>query len=345
MNAAVHSSILWQTKIFHLPLVAPVVSGELVIVASMGQGTQGAFGFLDGLERRTGAPRWSFHGMEGMGLAGGFLSTPVVAGQLLVFGSRRGALHCLQARTGAEIWATRIDREVCAAPLVAAGQVFFASTDGTLTALALETGAKRWSFKTGHSIYAAPVVENDRIAVASWDGHLYALDVDGALAWDADLAPAQPTALELGAGRVVMFDSYDGHVRAVGIARDVDRWQATEEWRFPTGGRLDVRPVLADDSVYVAAPGENEMTCLNIDTGEVRWTSKPGAKLLTPVVDNERLIVASRDGQIVALDLRTGIELWRLTTGLTFSCPPALSDDVVYIGGTNRALYAIKTGF
>jgi outer membrane protein assembly factor BamB len=141
-----------------------------------------------------------------------------------------------------------------------------------------------------------------------------------------------------------MFDAYDGHVRGVGIAKDVDRWRVTDEWRFPTGGRLDVRPVVTDDSVYVAAPGEDEMTCLDIRTGEVRWTSKPGAKLLTPVIDNRRVIVASRDGQIVALDLRTGIELWRLATGLTYSSPPALSDDVVYVGGAERTLYAIKIG-
>jgi outer membrane protein assembly factor BamB len=55
-----------------------------------------------------------------------------------------------------------------------------------------------------------------------------------------------------------------------------------------------------------------------------------------------RLIVASRDGQLASFDASSGEAQWRMHTSVSFSSPPAVAEDIAFIGGTDRALYAIR---
>lgn len=62
-------------------------------------------------------------------------------------------------------------------PLLAEGLVIFGSGDGHVYALDAATGAERWSFKTGDVVHASPAYADGRVFVGGWDGRFYALDV------------------------------------------------------------------------------------------------------------------------------------------------------------------------
>jgi len=340
MNSEVRGSIRWRGETRHALLVAPVVTAELVITVGLEQSSHGRMGFLDAWERDTGRLRWSFSGSAEMGLKGGILGQPEVAGNLVCLASGRGRLLGLDVRSGLTRWEAQAGGPVVAAPVIGVEQVFFVSEDGSLIALELETGQPRWTFRTGGAIRAAPVILAGHVIVGSWDGHLYGLTTDGVLLWQADLSPARPTALAAGPGWVVLFDTAGGDVRSAAIKQVGAAWRVEEGWRLPIGRRSGVTPVLGLDRVYLVGRGDDLVTCAQVASGVPQWTAATGNAPLTPVVEGEQLIVASRDGRIVALDLRTGREQWRVETGVSLTSEPAVHEGVLYAGGRDRAVYA-----
>ncbi|HRZ82511.1 MAG TPA: PQQ-binding-like beta-propeller repeat protein [Candidatus Hydrogenedentes bacterium] len=61
--------------------------------------------------------------------------SPVLADGLLYLVSNDGIVTCLDAATGAEVWAERIGGSYCASPILANGLLYFSSTQGKTTIL------------------------------------------------------------------------------------------------------------------------------------------------------------------------------------------------------------------
>lgn len=340
MNQDIRSSIRWRIETGHALLVAPAVTAELVVAVGLEQSSLDRAGYLDAWERDTGRLRWSFSGSAGMGLKGGILGTPAVAGDLLCFVGGQGTFLCLDLHSGSTQWEAQAGGPVVTAPAIANDQVFFTSEDGSLTALDLMTGQQRWTFQTGDAVRAAPVVDDGRVIIGSWDGNLYAVSIKGTLLCKADLSPARPTAVAVEPGRVVFFDTLTGDVRSVAVRQDAGVWRIEEMWRLPTGRQSRIQPVLVRHMICLVGRGDDHVICVDAATGEPQWTAATGNSPLTPMVEDEQLIVTSRDGRISAFELRTGTETWRVETGILFSSDASLYEGTLYAGGRDGAMYA-----
>ena len=111
--------------------------------------------------------------------------SPVVAGELVLFGSGDGNLYALEAASGRERWRATLGGAVASAPAVAGGLVFATSRERRMTALDLETGRERWRFEAGPDLpfrwgwdfwLSSPAVADARVFFGSGDANLYALD-------------------------------------------------------------------------------------------------------------------------------------------------------------------------
>lgn len=343
MNTKIQDMLLWQTNIHHKPSKVAVVDDDLVVVVSVSQANQNRYGFIDALDIDTGEPRWSFHGAVNMGLTGGVMSPPAVADGVMLFATGRGRAFCLDAQSGKELWSTELGENMSAAPVIAADIGIFASIDGSVTALALDTGAQRWMFKAQKTIYAAPVIHRNQILAASWDGHLYGLGFNGSLLWDIDYTPARPTSLNLMGSRLILFDAYDNHVRTIQLTESAGAWRGTEVWHYATQAQLQGLAV-ASDALYFAVADENSVTCLEMPTGDIGWKAHIGGTRLALTLNGDSVIVANREGQIIVFDRHSGVERARLETGIHFISELTVRNEVVYIGGADNTLYAIKFG-
>jgi outer membrane protein assembly factor BamB len=340
MKKNVLGTLLWRSQVGGDVVVAPAITSELVISISLAQSSRNRAGFVNALDRKTGQQRWFFDGIVGMGIAGGVLATPAVTTDGACFGSGGGTLVCLDLQSGKARWEIKGSAPIVVSPVIAGEQVFFAGEDGRISALELETGRKRWTFQTGDAIRATPGIEGGYLIVASWDGYIYAMNMEGTLVWKFEVSSARPTALAIASEHVVFFDANSGDVRAVSFSKQVDTWRIEEVWRFATGQRNTVRPVLAPGLVCFANPDKGLVTCVDITTGVPKWTATLGNSPLTPVVEGQHLVVANRVGQISIFDLRTGSLLRYIETGVAFDSAPSLNNSMLFIGGLDQTLYA-----
>jgi len=75
-------------------------------------------------------------------------------------------------------------RRILSSPVVAGGAVFFGSGDGHLYALDAASGELRWKFKTGDVVHASPAYAAGTLYFGSWDSYFYAVDaVTGKEKW------------------------------------------------------------------------------------------------------------------------------------------------------------------
>lgn len=136
------------------------------------------------------------------------------------------------------------------------------------------------------------------------------------------------------------------HTAALSITDGSERWSKT------TGpsGRPPFVPAVANDTVFV---GRDKIYALDTDTGETRWTHAPEdiAFWRDPAVaSTEGLLVvpgerdeAGSSGVLVAIDIETGREDWRVTSDFV-PAPPALTDDTVFLVGDHSAALDLQTG-
>jgi alcohol dehydrogenase (cytochrome c) len=125
----------------------------------------------------------------------------------------------------------------------------------------------------------------------------------------------------------------------------------TPVWLFNTGelaGGLNATPIVADGVLYLMGP-KNRVFALNAATGELLWKYfyklsikdipyQPGSRGLA--IGHGRVYFGTLDNHVVALDAKTGRELWDVEVENTQQCgcnitsPPLIVKDKVIVGGT-----------
>ncbi len=164
------------------------------------------------------------------------------------------------------------------------------------------SGEQIWRVDLGGSLYiAAPAVVDGTVYVTSGAGGTAPAVVDGVVYAGGDGS----------AGRAPL------RVHAIDAATGQERW------------RHDV--------------GADGLFALDAATGEERWYFATVGPVYhsSPVVANGAVYVGSKDGNVYAVDARTGVEQWHVTTGKAVYASPAVVDGVVYIGSTDGFLYAL----
>ncbi len=148
------------------------------------------------------------------------------------------------------------------------------------------------------------------------------------LAWKTTGLGGGFSSLAVADGRIFTMGDRDGaqHVIALDQAQGKLIWTAkvgaplNDEYGGPRG-----TPTVAGDLVY-AVGTEGDLVCLEAATGKERWRKSLvrdfGGQVMSvwkfsesPLVDGDRLIVTpgAKDAALVALDRKTGGELWRST--------------------------------
>lgn len=222
--------------------------------------------------------------------------------------------------------------EACAA---VGAHVLVVDELGGVTAVDPATGALRWFVQAPGPLDFMPS-DGGAVALAS-DGHV--IVVDGAtgrrrLETSGAHVPAVSPCSD---GQRLYVPSLLGPTL---VATDLGSGLKAWEFRFSSPfagsslvcGREGSRSVLVgfEDGTLRAIPAQADVPRAE------RWVARTGMPVGPPLVDAERVIVASRDHVVVALDAASGLVLWRHFPGEVPRTPPVRAGDVLVFGTATR---------
>jgi eukaryotic-like serine/threonine-protein kinase len=191
----------------------------------------------------------------------------------------------------------------------------------------------RWSFHTNGEVVSSPAIVGGVVYVGSNDGNLYAIDESsGKLHWKFETGSAIPSSPAVAAG-IVYFASYDGNFYAVDAVTGKLRWKFADsgERRYSgthLHGMLPAGETMPDPfDVYLSSPvvwngvvyfgsGDGNVYAINAKSGVLQWKFHTGDVVhASPAIVQGKLYVGSWDSYFYALDAATGKQLWRFKTG------------------------------
>jgi outer membrane protein assembly factor BamB len=271
-----------------------------------------------------------------------FVSSPAVVNGVIYIGSGNeatgaGAVHALDAATGAELWNFPAGNIVASSPAVAGGVVYVGSGDGNVYALDAATGTELWNSPAGTILASSPAVAGGVVYVGSGDRNVYALDAaTGARLWIFTTGEPFVSTSPAVAGGVVYVGSGDNNVYALDAAT------GTKLWNFTTGSPVESSPAVANGVVYIGS-NDGNVYALDPATGAELWNFTIGSFInSSPAVANGVVYIGSEDTNVYALDSAVGTELWKFTTGAAIFSSPAVANGVVYIGSDDGNVYALS---
>jgi outer membrane protein assembly factor BamB len=95
-----------------------------------------------------------------------------------------------------------------------------------------------------------------------------------------------------------------------------------------------------------AKQGDGRVIAFSAGIGRIRWQKAIGPSETSPTIDGDRLYVGDWNGNVWALDARTGRTIWRFPTRGAVKGSVALSGERLYVGSYDGYVYclAAKTG-
>lgn len=264
-------------------------------------------GFLYALDAKTGVEKWSFETARSSKPPSEFIpdhgvsSSPVLADEVVYFGSYGHRFYALNSTTGEKMWESETNSEIYGAPAVSNGMVYFWSLT-KLNALDAKTGKEVWENQVA-GLGSTPVVA-DGLVLYDDGVNLFAYEADtGRLAWN----------LSIGGGG--SFDSGPSVKDGVAFLDDgkgfyaIDIHSGQKKWENPTLGRgTGIPPSIVENSVYFV---DSQAYIDQIDTqsGEVRGRYKLQDKFepywntaTTLAIANGVIYVGSMDGNLYAIE-------------------------------------------
>jgi outer membrane protein assembly factor BamB len=289
-------------------------------------------------------------------------STPVVSdGRVYLFGGAMN-LVCLEASTGQSVWAKGILQDFggrnirwqSAASPVVDGELVFVAGGGpgqSLLAFNKKTGALVWKTQDDGATHATPVVADilgvRQVIFLTQRGLVALAPKDGAVLWRHE----HPFRTATGASPVVSGDivycssGYGVGATAVKLSKAGGEFQATLLWRKPNQLMNHwSTPVAKDGFIYGlfghAAYGKAPLACVELATGEQKWSQPgfgPGGVIL---VDNQ-LVVLADDGEVVVVKAAPAAYAetgrFQAVAGKCWSTP-AFSDGKIYLRSTTEGV-------
>lgn len=321
-----------------------LISGNQLFLA-------GGDGIFYAIDKITGKLSWRyvfnktalFLGERKYDLADYYTASPVLANNILYFGSGDGRINALRAQNGQLVWTYATNDIVHATPAVDNNTVFAGSFDGNLYALNAMNGNLLWKFKSvGHEYFpkgemqSNPIVFNGRVFIGARDFNLYAIDVNtGNAHWNQKFPKGWAYGNAIHDSVLYVGTSEDKFIAAM------DPATGKEKWRANTIFNIFGPPAFSNSMLYVGNL-MGKIFAIDSKTGAIRWTF---------VTDG---YTANHDTYFKADDsfrddlykyIKNNVDYInaQLKWGAVFSSP-AVSGDYMVITSTDGTIYCLKNG-
>ncbi len=300
----------------------PIVATDRVFVAeTKDQKTE----IVRALDRETGRELWAAEWPGAMAVPfmakrnGDWIrSTPAYDGQSLYVAGMRDVLVCLDAGTGAERWRVDFVEQfktplsafgcVCS-PLVVGDHVFVQAAAGFYK-LDKRNGQVVWRILADGGgmfggAFSSPVLATlggqEQLLVQTRQKLAGVVPESGQILWSQDI-PAMlgmniltPTVQ----GDTLFTSAYGGGSQLLGIKRHEQGFQAETVWKTALQGYMST-PVVIDGHAYLHLRSQR-FTCLDLGTGEQKWTTQAYGQYWSLVAQHDRILALDQRGELLLI--------------------------------------------
>lgn len=297
-------------------------------------------------------------GPEEFDLMGGGLA----ADETRVFAATGGgAVAAINLADGAQIWRKSIGIPVRSAPKFDNGNLYVVTVDNQIIALDGDNGETLWTHRginetAGYLSAVSPAVAGGVVVAPYSSGELVGLSQDtGEERWTDSLVLARRTVASS------IFSGIDANpVIAGGVVYAIGSgglFAATELvsgrriWEQPMTGHNT--PWLTGEYIYIVT-SDNQLVSVAASDGRIKWvvplqtqqekedqgTDRP--VFSGPVMVNSNLLVAGSNGQMLAIDPKTGKRTGVIDIPDGVYTPPVIAGNILYLVDNGATLHALK---
>lgn len=283
-------------------------------------------------------------------------------------------------------WTVNLGSGIEATAAIRDGIVYVPTLAGKTFALQLADGKQVWEFagpegnaKDLGPVKSSPALAGNRLVYGDDFGFVRALDVQtGKQAWifeTNDQVVCSPIVVD---GKVLV-GSYDGTLYALDLATGKQVWakmtdgpihtsptliggdqvsvsgcdgffrllkvaDGSEAAALELGGNIASTGALVGDYLYLGLLGE-PVVALDWKKPEIRWTFQPRRPLgfySSPAVTNDLVIIGGRDKQVYGLDAKSGDKKWSFAAQGKVDASPVIVGTRAFVGSVDGNLYALQ---
>lgn len=301
-------------------------------------------GYLTAQNRATGKKLWACSlgsaaaANAPVGPAG---ATPAIANGLVYVGSAQQGLFAIDAESGKRRWTADVYGQA-ASPIVSADTVVACGDkSGLLCGIDASTGKRRWLFGADYGSdisTSTPGVSRGTAYVGSGAGDLYAVNIqNGKQRWKFHAGGSVNASPAVSDGTVFASDSTQLFA--------LDTESGRPRWTLTTGPKRSWSPAVSGGYVYFA-DDDNHVHAVSAANGKERWRTSvvKGSVMTTPTVANGVIYLGTDDMEynVYAIDAATGRLRWKYNAGGYVLTRPVVDGHVVYVGGSDGHVYALR---
>lgn len=267
------------------------------------------------------------------------VSSPVVEGGKVYFGSDDGQLYCLRVADGEKLWSFATEDMIEAPPLICGETVYFGSSDFFFYALDAASGELRWKHEVDDKILGGanflrnPAGDGDWIVVGCYDNYLYCFNEAGDVVWKY-LTDNYVNGTPAVDGRFIVFGGCDA------VLHVVDGHTGEAAYKVELGEACHVAGSagVQEGKAYFGHYG-NEFVCVDWKAARAEWryASPRFAFFSSPAIGADRVVFGGRDKKLHCAALADGKPLWTFATLRKVDSSPVIcGDGVVFASGDGR---------
>jgi len=276
------------------------------------------------------------------------ISTPALAGNLVIFGNQQGRIDALSLKDGKKQWSFQTGGSIFSSPAVMNDKIVFGSGDGAIYCLQAATGKPAWKFNTAAAVLGSPLIDNNIVYIGGSDHNFRAIDgTTGKERWHFDSLDGPVVSTPVIYDGKIFFGAWDTNLYALNKEDGKKIWSWNNGSTVRNFSPAACIPVAYNGVVYVVAP-DRCITALDAGNGSALWRSKASAvrESIGISADGKWVYGKTMNDTIVAFP--TGREkqepAWKMNCGFGYEHVPSMlieKDGQVFFGTRLGVVYAI----
>ena len=284
---------------------------------------------------------WQYHS------AANVISTPVVTGDLVVFGNQNGTVEALELATGKKAWSFATTGPVFSSPAAANDKIVLGSADGSIYCINT-SGQQVWKVKTGAAVLGSPLINNGIVYIGGSDNSFRALELEtGKIVWTFDGLQGPVTSVPVLHNNLLVFGAWDRYLYCYDLSTKSLKWKWSNGSSIINYSPAACIPVIKDDVVYVVAP-DRHLSAIDLNNGQTLWrTNESRVRESIGIAENGK-VVYGKTMQDTVVAFFTGREkreaAWKMHAGYGYEHAPSMlieKSGKLFFGTRNGIVYAI----